>query len=76
MSKTPTDIQVQQSRDFRYQLREIMNETARGERVTVVSRYAKPECVLIPYDWLVQARNGDFVQLVHQIRTAVENSGK
>ncbi len=74
MSNTQTNVKVQQAREFRFGFREILNDAVNKGTVTVVERYSKPEGVLIPYEWLMNAHNGDFVQLVHQIRTAVQEA--
>lgn len=74
MGDVPSNVEVLQARDVRNGFRDVMNVTVNKSQVTVVSRYSKPEGVLIPYDWMMQARNGDFVQLVHLIRKAVEEA--
>lgn len=63
---------VMQSAAARHGLREVLNNAVNRGQVTIVERYNSPEAVLIPYEWLMNAHNGDFVQLVHKIRMAVE----
>lgn len=72
MSNTQIKVKLQGSRGFH--LREGLNGAALLGVVTVIERYGKPEGVLLPYEWLMNAHNGDFVQLVHQIRTAVQEA--
>lgn len=72
MSNTQIKVKLQGSREFR--LRDGLNSAAMLGTVTVIERYSKPEGVLIPYEWLMNAHNGDFVQLVHQVRTAVQEA--
>lgn len=69
-----TNVQVWPAKEFRIEFRNILNRAVNNGQVCVIERYSKPEGVLIPYEWLMNAHNGDFVQLVHEIRKALEEA--
>lgn len=72
--RTEQKVVVAPSGEVRQGFREVLNETVNRGQITVVERYNKQEAVIIPYEWLMDAHNGDFVKLVHQVRMAVESA--